>query len=55
MGTGYQGLVTVPLETLRPLESAGFEVIVERTGQACETYNRLVEKGSVIAALHLAC
>ena len=55
VGTGYEGLVTVPSETLEPLDSAEFEVIVERTGQACETYNRLVEKGPVIAALHLAC
>jgi hypothetical protein len=55
VGTGYYGLVTVPSETLEPLESAGFEVVVERTAQACETYNHVVEKGPVIAALHLAC
>jgi len=55
VGTGYHGLVTVPSETLDALESAGFEVIVERTNRACETFNRLAEKGPVIAALHLSC
>ena len=55
VGTGYYGLVTVPSQTLDAVESAGFKVIVQRTTQACETYNRLVEKDPVIAALHLAC
>jgi hypothetical protein len=55
VGTGYYGLVTVPSETLDDLESAGFEVIVERTSEACVTYNHLVEMGPVIAALHLTC
>ena len=55
VGTGNAGLMRVPAATLDHLESAGFEVIVQRTGEACETYNRLAEQGPVIAALHLTC
>ena len=55
VGTGNEGLMRVPDETLDYLESAGFEVIVQRTDEACETYNRLAEQGPVIAALHLTC
>lgn len=55
VGTGSSGLVRVPPETLEFLESEGFEVLVQRTDQACETYNRLSEQGAVVAALHLTC
>ena len=55
VGTGSSGLMRVPVETLEYLESAGFEVIVQRTGEACETYNRLAEQDPAIAALHLTC
>jgi hypothetical protein len=55
VGTGSVGLMRVPVATLEYLKAAGFEVIVERTGQACDTYNRLSEQRPVIAALHLSC
>jgi hypothetical protein len=55
VGTGDVGLMRVPPETLEYLESNGFEVIVQRTGEACKTYNRLAAKGPVIAAMHLSC
>ncbi len=55
VGIGNAGLMRVPSETMEYLQSAGLRVIVQRTGQACETYNRLAELGPVIAALHLAC
>jgi len=55
VGTGEAGLMRVPLETMEYLESNGFEIIVQRTGQACETYNRLAARRPVIAALHLGC
>ena len=55
VGTGNAGLMRVPAETLEYLTSTGFEVIVQETGSACDTYNRLSKKGLVIAALHLSC
>jgi len=55
VGTGASGLMRVPQETLDYLTSLGFEVIVQRTGEAWQTYNRLSEGGEVIAALHLTC
>ena len=55
IGTGSFGLVQVPPETLEYLTSKGFEVIVQKTEDACQTYNRLSEQGAVIAALHLSC
>ena len=55
VGTGRSGLMQVLPETLEFLETKGFEVIVQRTGEACPTYNRLSERGGVIAALHLSC
>jgi hypothetical protein len=55
VGMGHAELVRVPAQTLDYLRPAGFEVIVQRTGQACETYNCLAEQGPVIAALHLSC
>jgi hypothetical protein len=55
IGTGKTGLMRVPPETLEYLTSRGFEVIVEKTGDACQTYNRLSQQGPVIAALHLSC
>lgn len=55
VGTGRSGLMRVPPETLEYLESRGFEVIVEKTGDAWQTYNQLSEQTEIIAALHLTC
>ena len=55
VGTGSNGLVRVPSETVRFLESEGFEVLVQKTDEACEAFNRLSEQGPVVAALHLTC
>jgi hypothetical protein len=55
VGTGATGLMRVPRETLEYLESNGFEVIVQPTAEACETYNRLAARRLTIAALHLSC
>ena len=55
VGTGARGLMRVPQETLDFLDRRGFEVLVQKTGEACQTYNRLSERGEVIAALHLSC
>ena len=55
VGTGSSGLMRVPPETLEYLTSKGFEVIVQNTHDACQTYNRLSEQGRVMAVLHLTC
>ena len=55
IGIGARGLMRVPQDTLDFLNGRGFEVIVEKTGEAWRTYNRLSERGEVIAALHLSC
>ena len=56
LGTGNFGRVRVERATLEALSAAGSEVVVERTGQAVETFNRLADEGrGVAAALHLTC
>ncbi len=56
LGTGYFGRVKVLDETLTAFADVGSEVVVERTGGAVETFNRLAAEGrDVTAALHLTC
>ncbi|MBN2014899.1 MAG: Mth938-like domain-containing protein [Candidatus Altiarchaeota archaeon] len=55
IGTGNSGMMSVPPETRKFIESRGVELIVERTGKACSTYNRMFGEKKVIAALHLTC
>ena len=56
IGTGAAGLMKVLGDARDALEAVGAEVIVNRTGPACEAYNRLREEGrAVVAALHLTC
>jgi hypothetical protein len=55
VGTGYSGLMRIPLETRRYVESEGIEFLAQKTAEACETFNRLVKSRRVVAALHLTC
>jgi len=55
VGTGYSGLMRIPPETRRYVESAGIEFVAQKTAEACETFNRLVKSRKVVAALHLTC
>lgn len=55
VGTGYSGLMTVPPETRKFVESEGIEFIAQKTAEACKTFNRLVKSRKVVAALHLTC
>ncbi len=55
VGTGYSGLMTVPPETRKYVESEGIELMAQKTTEACETFNRLVKSRKVAAALHLTC
>lgn len=55
VGTGYSGMMTVPPETRRYVESKGIQLIAQKTAEACKTFNRLVKSRKVVAALHLTC
>ena len=55
VGTGYSGMMLVPHETRKYIESEGIQFIVQRTAEACKTFNRLAESRTVVAALHLTC
>jgi hypothetical protein len=55
IGTGYYGLMKVPLELIKYLESNNIEVIIKKTKDACDEYNTLHQKKNVVAALHLTC
>jgi len=56
VGIGNSGLMRVLSETEVYLEQQGIRLIVERTAEACQTFNRLSRSGEkVVAALHLTC
>ncbi len=55
VGSGSSEAMEVPAATREALEAAGIEVIVEPTGAAVETYNRLAASGNVAACFHLTC
>jgi len=55
VGTGYSGVMRVPQETLRHLESNGITVKVSRSSEAVEIFNALRKDRKVVAALHLTC
>jgi len=55
IGTGYYGLMKVPLELIKYLESKNIEVIIKKTKAACDEYNTLYQKKNVVAAFHLTC
>jgi len=55
VGTGARGMMDVPQATRDALAAAGIRLVAERTGAACETFNRLGATARVAAALHLTC
>jgi len=55
VGTGYWGMMGVPPETVTCIESEGIELIVQKTAEACKTFNHLIKSRTVVAALHLTC
>jgi hypothetical protein len=56
VGTGHSGLMRVLPKTEEYLEQQGIELRVERTAEACQTFNRLCHSGEkAVAALHLTC
>jgi len=56
IGTGYNGYMDVPSDVQDFFASKKIELVVEKTSEACKTYNRLAQsKRRVVAALHLTC
>ncbi len=55
VGTGFSGVLKVPKNVEDFIKAQGVEVIVKRTEEACNEYNRLCMQKNVIAALHLTC
>jgi len=55
IGTGYYGLMKVPFDLIEYLESKDIRVIVKKTKEACDEYNKLYQNKKVIAAFHLSC
>jgi hypothetical protein len=55
VGTGASGMMGVDHSTRERLEEEGIELVLRRTREACEEYNRLARRKRVAAALHLTC
>ena len=55
VGQGAYGQMAVAPETKQALEAAGIELIAQPTKEACQTYNKMLEQGDVVATLHLTC
>jgi hypothetical protein len=55
IGSGHDGVMRVPKDTIDRIAAQGIEVKVERTSKAVEVYNDLQGAKTVIAALHLTC
>ncbi|MCP4229648.1 MAG: hypothetical protein GY771_05825 [bacterium] len=56
IGTGANGVMSVPRDVPDTLKSECIEVIMTKTGGAVTEYNRLLDEGRrVAAALHLTC
>ena len=56
IGTGNFGLMKVPKELIENIKLSGIkQVIVKKTGDACNEYNKLCKKKIIVAAFHLTC
>jgi len=56
IGTGHDGALQVPAETLAALRTRGIEPRVMKTGEAVAELNRLQREAARVAAvLHLTC
>ena len=56
IGTGASGTIHPPKEIIEHIEGKGIKLIMEKTEDACKTYNDLLEKGEKVAALlHNTC
>ena len=56
IGSGAYGMMDVPNDTRRFVESNGMTLIVKKTGEAVDEFNRLRAQGADVAiAMHLTC
>ncbi|MEM2901594.1 MAG: MTH938/NDUFAF3 family protein [Candidatus Bathyarchaeia archaeon] len=56
VGTGYYGLMEIPVEAMEYLESRGVSLIAANTEKACSIYNeKLKLNEEVMGAFHLTC
>ncbi len=56
IGTGASGVLQIKDEIIDLIKSKGIRLIIEKTGMACEEYNRLETEGrKVCAILHGTC
>lgn len=56
IGTGSSGVVNVPQDIIDLVESSGIKLIIKRTKEACEEYNKLIkQKKNVAAIMHNTC
>ncbi|MBW2977643.1 Mth938-like domain-containing protein [Candidatus Woesearchaeota archaeon] len=56
IGTGASGVMPVPEDISNFIKEKGIKLIVEKTGDACQTYNALLKEEKKVAAfLHNTC
>lgn len=55
VGTGSAGVMKVPENVQKNIRDNGIELIIEHTGSACKSFNKLSMNKYVVAALHLTC
>ena len=56
IGTGASGMLEVSDEIKKFIQSKGIKLIIEKTADACKTYNGLLKQDKrVCAILHATC
>jgi len=55
VGTGAYGRVKVAPEVEQAAAASNIRLVVQPTGKACQTFNRLSPSQKAVAALHLTC
>lgn len=54
-GTGAAGVMKVPPETIDHLKKEGVKVMIKKTGDAVQEFNRLSGTPGLTGAFHLTC
>jgi hypothetical protein len=55
VGTGASGMMVIPDESREMIRQRKIHLVVERTEEACQVYNRQRSTRRAVAALHLTC